>query len=166
MGDGKSFDVETESPAELALRARYEKLVEIHQEKGNSECLSPFGHTDEDCGFELYLTRNSQPMTAGDFSEQEWEQARSSYVRRLLLRGLYGYQQSGARQLNPLQLGIVGFHRQPRWDRRFRGRRHVAGNGVRDGGFRTRDDARGAGIPAAWWRCGRNRTPVPVFSRR
>ncbi|XOV82775.1 MAG: DUF3604 domain-containing protein [bacterium] len=108
MGDGRSFDVETESPDELALRARYERLVEIHQEKGNSECLSAFGQTDEDCSFELYLTKNSVPTEADGYLEAEWEQMRSGYVRRLLLRGLYGYQQSGARMLNPLQLGIIG----------------------------------------------------------
>ncbi len=108
MGDGKSFDIETESPDELALRAKYEQLVEIHQEKGNSECLPGYGNTDEDCNFERYLTKNSRPTAANDFSEAEWQRMRGSYVRRLLLRGLYGYQQSGKRRLNPLQLGIIG----------------------------------------------------------
>ena len=108
MGDGKSFDIETESPEQLARRAKYETLVEIHQGKGNSECLPAFGQTDEDCDFELSLTKNSRPMLADDYTEQEWERMRGSYVRRLLLRGLYGYQQSGQRRLNPLQLGIIG----------------------------------------------------------
>ncbi|MGI9327798.1 MAG: DUF3604 domain-containing protein [Pseudomonadales bacterium] len=108
MGDGKSFDIETESADELALRAKYEQLVEIHQEKGNSECLPGFGSTDEECNFERYLTKNSRPATADGYSEAEWERMRGGYVRRLLLRGLYGYQQSGERRLNPLQLGIIG----------------------------------------------------------
>ena len=108
MGDGKSFDIETETPDVLALRAKYERLVEIHQEKGNSECLPSFGQTDEDCNFELSLTKNSQPSSADDYTQAEWERMRGSYVRRLLLRGLYGFQQSGERQLNPLQLGIIG----------------------------------------------------------
>ena len=108
MGDGKSFDVETESPEQLALRAKYERLVEIHQEKGNSECLPGYGQTDEDCSFEHYLTRNSRPTEAADYSREEWQRMRGGYVRRLLLRGLYGYQQSGPRRLNPLQLGIIG----------------------------------------------------------
>jgi uncharacterized protein DUF3604 len=108
MGDGKSFDVETESPDMLALRAKYETLVEIHQEKGNSECLPGFGQTDEDCNFELSLTKNSRAVQADDYTRDEWEQMRKSYVRRLLLRGLYGYRQSGERELNPLQLGIIG----------------------------------------------------------
>lgn len=108
MGDGKSFDVETESPDELALRAKYETLVEIHQEKGNSECLPAFGQTDEDCNFEISLTKSSRPATPASYDKTEWEQMRGGYVRRLLLRGLYGYQESGTRQLNPLQLGIIG----------------------------------------------------------
>jgi hypothetical protein len=37
--DGGGFDVETESSAMLLARARYERLPEIHQEKGSSECL-------------------------------------------------------------------------------------------------------------------------------
>ena len=108
MGDGKSFDVETENPEQLALRARYERLVEIHQEKGNSECLPAFGATDEDCNFEIILTRSSQPTLAEQYSEAEWERMRGSYVRRLLLRGLYAYDASGKERLNPLQLGIIG----------------------------------------------------------
>ena len=107
MGDGKSFDVETESPDTLALRARYERLVEIHQEKGNSECLPAFGQTDEDCGFEPYYTQNSRLQNAADFTPEAWERMRGSYVRRLLLRGLYAYETS-ERTLNPLQLGIIG----------------------------------------------------------
>ena len=107
MGDGKSFDIETESPEQLALRAKYETLIEIHQEKGNSECLAAFGQTDEDCNFERYLTKNSRPMAPSEYTEAEWEQMRGGYVRRLLLRGLYGYQQS-SQNLNPLQLGIIG----------------------------------------------------------
>ncbi len=108
MGDGKSFDVETESPEELALRAHYERLVEIHQEKGNSECLPAFGASDEDCNFEIYLTKNSQPQTMDGYTQAEWERMRGTYVRGLLLRGLAAYQGSGEQKLNPLQLGIIG----------------------------------------------------------
>ncbi|MEM1435890.1 MAG: DUF3604 domain-containing protein [Pseudomonadota bacterium] len=108
MGDGLSFDVESEAPEVLALRAKYERLVEVHQEKGNSECLPAFGATDEDCGFELYVTKRSRPAAAEAFTREEWERMRSSYVRGLLLRGLDGYRQSGVRRLNPLKLGLVG----------------------------------------------------------
>jgi len=108
MGDGKSFDIETETSSARMLRAKYERLVEIHQEKGNSECLPEFGTTDEDCGFEPYLTRNSRPTAPADYSEEEWRKMRSGYVRRLLLRGLHGYKTSGSPAFNPLQLGIIG----------------------------------------------------------
>ena len=37
--DGGTFDVENDSPDVAALRARYERLAEMHQEKGASECL-------------------------------------------------------------------------------------------------------------------------------
>lgn len=109
MGDGFGFDVETESERSLEIRTRFERLIEIHQEKGNSECLSPFGAEDEnDCAFELYLTMFSRPKEPGDFNEEEWEQMRRTYVRSLLLRGLAAWEQSDHQHRNPLQLGIVG----------------------------------------------------------
>ena len=108
MGDGRSFDVETEAPDVLDTRARYERLIEIFQEKGNSECLPAFGQTDEDCSFEVRLTKSSRPAGPDGYTREEWERMRGSYVRRLLLRGLYGYAESGERGVNPLQLGIIG----------------------------------------------------------
>ena len=108
MGDGLGFDVGTEDERSLEYRHRFERLVEIHQEKGNSECLSPFGAEDEnDCSFERYLTRRSRPTKPEEFSEQEWEQMRRTYVRSLLLRGLEAYKHSEHHR-NPLQLGVVG----------------------------------------------------------
>lgn len=108
MGDGVSFDVETETEAQLMMRAKYERLVEIHQGKGNSECLPAYGESGEgDCDFEIYLTEHSQAKAREDFSEESWEQTRSSYVRSLLLRGLAAYQ-AQPEIGNPLQLGIVG----------------------------------------------------------
>ena len=108
MGDGKSFDVETESADALSLRARFERLVEIHQEKGNSECLPAFNSSDEDCNFERYLTLNSVPTPKEKYTKEQWEKMRSGYVRGLLLRGLSGYEASGEAHVNPLQLGIIG----------------------------------------------------------
>ena len=109
LGDGVSFDVEQETDRELALRARYERLIEIHQEKGNSECLAPLGVTDEsDCNFEVRLTKNTRPTPKDGFNSQEWERMRASYVRGLLLKGLAAYRRSGDKERNPLQLGIIG----------------------------------------------------------
>lgn len=103
MGDGKSFDIETESNDVRLLRARYEKLIEIHQEKGSSECLYAFGQTDEDCSFQPYLTLNSRP--AENLTAEQWEKMRSTYVRSLLKRGLGVYAESA---INPLKLGVIG----------------------------------------------------------
>ncbi|MCP5180190.1 MAG: DUF3604 domain-containing protein [Pseudomonadales bacterium] len=109
MGDGESFDVETESDALLRGRARYERLVEIFQEKGNSECLSPLGVNDEaDCTLEVRLSKHSQTAKPADFTAGEWEHMRATYVRGLLLRGLAAWARSGEARRNPLQLGIVG----------------------------------------------------------
>jgi hypothetical protein len=109
MGDGTTFDVEQESDRQLALRTRFERLVEIHQEKGNSECLSPLGATDEsDCNFETRLTKLSRPATKEDYNSAEWEHMRASYVRGLLMKGLAAYKRSGEDAQNPLQLGIIG----------------------------------------------------------
>lgn len=109
MGDGTTFDVEQESDRQLALRTRFERLAEIHQEKGNSECLSPLKVTDEsDCNFETRLTRLSRPAKKDDYNSAEWEHMRSTYMRGLLVRGLAAYKRSGEEEQNPLQLGIIG----------------------------------------------------------
>jgi hypothetical protein len=109
MGDGMTFDVETADQKSLYLRRKYERLVEIHQEKGNSECLSPLS-TDEsgDCGFENYITFHSRPKPKLEFTPTEWQKMRSTYVRSLLLRGLKAFEESGDKNNNPLQLGIIG----------------------------------------------------------
>lgn len=105
MGDGRGFDVEIEDEQTLRLRQKYEKLVEIHQEKGNSECLPKFGtRDDDDCIFEIRLTSQSRPKV--NFEEAPWEKMRSTYTRSLLLRGLAAYKSETGE--NPLQLGILG----------------------------------------------------------
>ncbi len=109
MGDGTSFDIETESEHQLRMRRRYERLVEIFQEKGSSECLPAFGDTDEeDCGFETRLSRHSRPAKPEDYRAEEWEKMRRTYVRGLLLRGLAATGSPGHRKDNPLQMGIIG----------------------------------------------------------
>lgn len=109
MGDGMTFDVETESDRALQLRSKYERLVEIHQEKGNSECLSPLKSDESgDCSFENYITNNSRPKAKDQFTDEEWKKMRGTYVRGLLMRGLAAYQNSGETQRNPLQVGIIG----------------------------------------------------------
>jgi hypothetical protein len=73
---------------------RYQKLVEIHQHKGNSECyFDPDAGTGEAaCNFE-HLT----PGADGPLNRQ-------NYVRTALGNGIAAYADGGT---NPLQLGIV-----------------------------------------------------------
>ncbi len=116
MGDGVGFDIETDTDRLVQLRGRYERLIEIHQEKGNSECLPPFGEdASGDCDFEVWLSSRSRPKAREAFSEAEWEKMRSTYVRSLLLRGLAAYTEdssghdhgAGSAHDHPLRLGIV-----------------------------------------------------------
>lgn len=107
---GRTFAIEDESEQEWATRARFERLAEIHQEKGNSECL-PERKEDlgEDCNFELMTTTPAQAystVTADLTPEEVWTQSRSSYYRSLLSRGLSAYQ-SGTSRTNPLTLGAI-----------------------------------------------------------
>ena len=109
IGDGMTFDVETEDDRTLQLRSKYERLVEIHQEKGNSECLSPLKSDESgDCSFENYITNHSRPKAKDQFTDEAWTKMRGTYVRGLLMRGLAAYQNSDEAQLNPLQMGIIG----------------------------------------------------------
>lgn len=110
MGNGLSFDVETASDRANAQRARYERLMEIIQEKGASECLPAYGTPleDNECNFELYITDYSRPKAPEAFSEEAWEQMRSSYARGLLMRGLANYAEGERGDPVPLQLGFVG----------------------------------------------------------
>ena len=109
--DGGTFEVERAPAAELAARARFERLAEIHQEKGNSECL-PLDRNDAgaDCAFERLVTNSAKERLTGreDLSDaQIWANARSSYYRTLLARGLSAYASSGGER-NPLMLGAIG----------------------------------------------------------
>jgi hypothetical protein len=107
---GPTFGVESEDSTLRTLRAKFERLAEMHQEKGNSECMPEDPNADvADCGFERVIenaakTRLSGPSTVS--AEEAWQQTRSSYYRTLLGRGLQTYQRSEARQ-NPLMLGAI-----------------------------------------------------------
>lgn len=90
----------------LELRTRYEKLVEIMQAKGGSECAAGLGNTDEECGFE-----NLFPVcTPGDESVDENGLharrcvAEADMVRNVLRKGLIESEQFG---FNPRKPGFV-----------------------------------------------------------
>ncbi len=91
LSQGQAFVV----PPELStLSAKYQRLVEIFQHKGNSECLydptSDGGTSDPDCNFE-YLGGVTEPNDRG------------SYVREALSDGI-----SRDGGINPLMMGVVG----------------------------------------------------------
>jgi len=107
---GPTFDVENASDAQLRARARFERLAEIHQEKGNSECL-PEDRNDpgEDCAFERLNENYAKNRLTGpeDISpEDAWKRMRSTYYRSLLGRGLKAFERSG-NTLNPMMLGAI-----------------------------------------------------------
>ncbi|WP_317931960.1 DUF3604 domain-containing protein [Halioxenophilus sp. WMMB6] len=111
LAEGLGFDVEHADNQSLKLRAHYERLLEVHQSKGSSECL-PISWTDDsgDCGFERVLSRETQQALAKQRqeAEQAWQSLRSGYARSLLERGLVAYDKSGDARINPLQLGLIG----------------------------------------------------------
>lgn len=107
---GPTFDVEREDSSIQTLRMRFERLAEMHQEKGNSECMAKTPSADSaDCGFERVVENAAKTRLSGPSDltpEQAWKQARSSYYRTLLNRGLQTYQTGGNRS-NPLMLGAI-----------------------------------------------------------
>lgn len=91
--DGSAYD-----DADIARRARIDRLAEITQQKGNSECQIGVGFSDEDCDF-----GNLFPVCAEDaFGRCASEQ---SFVRNALIQGIE-MQSQGATNL--FKLGLIG----------------------------------------------------------
>ncbi len=107
LAEGGGFDVVAENERQRRLRARLERVFEIHQSKGTSECLPPLHRADDpDCGYEIVLPRRLQAAyDAGTLPESEWRKLRRAYARPVLLRGLREAEQGRG---NPLQLGFIG----------------------------------------------------------
>ena len=104
---GPTFAIETETDQQRALRSRFERVAEIFQEKGGSECLPERQEDlDDDCNFNL-IKQNPGTARLGDTSgrapAEAWQQARSSYYRTLLGRGLVASRAGD----NPLMLGAI-----------------------------------------------------------
>ena len=83
---------------EAAIRARYDRLVEVMQHKGESECALVPGVTDEGCGFE------KSPNTHGIGFGEPGAQA-INFSRDALKRGLALEEELGD---NPLKFGLIG----------------------------------------------------------
>ena len=96
-----------QDPATIAdanLRAKFEKLVEIMQAKGSSECRIGIDTNDERCNFELLSNGTFLPLPRPtQVFGPEWTDR--SFVRGILKAGLaYGQ----AHGVNPFKLGFVG----------------------------------------------------------
>jgi len=87
--------------AEAQTRAAMERLVEIMQHKGDSECSPGAGSTDELCGFEKLPFGNFAGMYVPFMGD---ETTPLSFVRNALAEGLRQEQRLG---VNPFKLGII-----------------------------------------------------------
>ncbi len=83
---------------EVDLRMRYDRLVEIMQAKGSSECALTPGVTDEACAFEIIREPDFIPFLESP------PPASIDYVRSALARGL-AYEREHGR--NPLKYGVI-----------------------------------------------------------
>jgi Protein of unknown function (DUF3604) len=81
----------------LRRRAKTEPIIEIHQNKGNSECLVGLGNDDEQCNFEQLF----QPCKPGEGARCA---VASNYVRNALKTGLVLEDQYG---VNPFKYGFI-----------------------------------------------------------
>jgi len=108
IGMGGAFQTNGHSAATHALRARFEKLVEIHQHKGSSECYSQSNFSDEACDFEFMLPiplRNKLLAQPRELTDAEHRDIASGYVRDALAKGLDLREGTG---VNPFRYGFVG----------------------------------------------------------
>ena len=87
--------------SDAARRARYERLVEIMQHKGESECHPAFSTEDELCGFEKLATKN---FGARFFPTGDVAPVPRQFLRQVYLEGLEVDRQLG---VNPFQYGII-----------------------------------------------------------
>jgi len=95
---GKNSDGSEWTPEQLARRARMDRLVEIMQVKGNSECQTGIGTNDEECNFETVFQECASGDTVGCSTE-------NSFVRNGLKKGLDIEAKQG---VNPYKQGFVG----------------------------------------------------------
>jgi Protein of unknown function (DUF3604) len=95
---GKNSDGSEWTQEQLERRERMDRLVEIMQIKGASECQTGIGTTDEECNFELVFQKCKPGETAGCDNED-------GFVRNGLKKGLLI---EGERGVNPFKQGIVG----------------------------------------------------------
>ena len=106
LSEGGGFDVENATTEELRRRERYERLIEITQHKGTSECLNEnWDDRNSDCGFEMALSSNMVKEIGENPAIRE--KYNRSFARNILGRGLQSYAEND-QAVNPLQIGFIG----------------------------------------------------------
>jgi hypothetical protein len=98
MFPNKSLRGEPFTPQYMALRAKWERIAEITQIKGDSETHSSLSPDDEFADFENYPYYIQRSWT-------EYQPQAGDFIRSALKRGLELEQQKG---LNPYALGVIG----------------------------------------------------------
>ena len=82
-------------------RARFERLVEVMQHKGDSECMPGLGTQDELCAFEKLATANFAGRYVSWLAEPP---PAMSFTRNVLKRGLLEEERLG---VNPFKFGLL-----------------------------------------------------------
>ena len=98
LSEGMAYQIPTGVAATEQMN-RYQRLTEIHQHKGNSECYAGDAAPDPTCNFE-------HVPAAGGGSEYP-----QNFVRHALAEGLASYaaqRDAGGTPVDPMQMGIVG----------------------------------------------------------
>lgn len=91
------------TPALAAQRARYERLAELIQHKGDSECYGGVGAEDELCGFEKLPYSSFVQKYLPFLGEAPADDSR--YLREALREGLRLQRELGE---NPFAIGFIG----------------------------------------------------------
>lgn len=103
---GSMWDLET--PDQARLRSEFERIVEIYQHKGDSECAN-FGLDPQDIGWDAEcdfekIGFEAIPDAGLGFSFGGADDPRPNMVRHALAKGLRYFEDS---RFNPLELGII-----------------------------------------------------------
>lgn len=107
LGAGTMFETVKTDGAPITAddarqRARYERLVEVMQHKGDSECHPAFSPGDELCGFEKFSMSNFRARYVPWLAEPP---VARQFLRSVLAEGLAEQERLGT---NPFQMGFIG----------------------------------------------------------
>lgn len=108
IGMGETFRIDPTDAASLELRARYERLAEVFQHKGQSECYPGALLGDEACDYEIMLpvpVSRALLRSPREMTEEEKTSTEAGYLRAALGQGLATGANSG---INPFRYGMIG----------------------------------------------------------